>query len=95
MFQGLNKLSDNPLTHLFLKPILPKITNAFPVFQGLNKLLDNPLTHLFLKPILPQITNAFHDVSEKVRVSMLDLLIKVKTLRAIKVHYFGFTYFIS
>ena len=57
----------------------------FVVYQGLTGLLDNPLSHPFLKPILPEIRNAFHDVSEKVRLAMMDLLMKVKTLRTIKV----------
>ena len=54
-------------------------------FQGLALLLDNPLSHPFLKISLLQVRNAFHDVSEKVRLAMIDLLMKVKTLRTIKV----------
>ncbi|XP_060579913.1 condensin-2 complex subunit G2-like [Ruditapes philippinarum] len=54
------------------------------VLKGLAILLDNPLCHLFLKPVLPEIRNSFHDVSEKVRVAMLELLKKVKSLRTIK-----------
>jgi len=40
---------------------------------------------MFLKPLLPQIRNSFHDVSEKVRISVLNLLNKVKCLKTIKV----------
>lgn len=54
------------------------------VIKGLTILLDNKLCHLFLKPLLPEIQNSFHDVSEKVRIAMLELLKKVKSLRTIK-----------
>ncbi|XP_052253348.1 condensin-2 complex subunit G2-like isoform X39 [Dreissena polymorpha] len=54
------------------------------VIKGLNLLLDNPLCHPFLKPLLPEIRNHFHDMSELVRIEMLNLLLKVKTLRTIK-----------
>lgn len=54
------------------------------VIKGLIVLLDNPLCHSVLKPILPELKNFVHDSSEKVRVAMLDMLLKVKGLRAIR-----------
>lgn len=53
------------------------------VIKGLTILLDNNLSHIFLKTVLPAIAHSFDDVSQKVRVAMLDLLLKVKTLRTI------------
>ena len=55
------------------------------VFQGLTKLIDNPLTHPMLKTLLPQMSSCFHDVSEKVRLAFVDMLLKVKTVKAVKV----------
>ncbi|KAL3837006.1 hypothetical protein ACJMK2_022399 [Sinanodonta woodiana] len=54
------------------------------VLKGLCILLKNHLSHLFLKPILPQIKNAIHDTSERVRIAMMELLMVIKGLRAIK-----------
>lgn len=54
------------------------------VVKGLITLVDNHLCHLMLKPILPQLQNHIHDTSEKVRVAMVNLLLKVKGIRAIK-----------
>ena len=53
--------------------------------QGLITLVDNHLCHLMLKPILPQLQSHIHDTSEKVRVAMVNLLLKIKGVRAIKV----------
>ena len=58
--------------------------------QGLITLVDNHLCHLMLKPILPQLQSHIHDTSEKVRVAMVNLLLKIKGVRAIKVSFLGF-----
>ncbi|XP_061177520.1 condensin-2 complex subunit G2-like isoform X5 [Saccostrea echinata] len=54
------------------------------VIKGLTNLVDNHLCHLMLKPILPQLQNHIHDTSEKVRVAMVNLMLKVKGVRTIK-----------
>ncbi|XP_033733083.1 condensin-2 complex subunit G2-like [Pecten maximus] len=54
------------------------------VILSMMNLLDNPMFIPMLKPILPQLCNHIHDVSEKVRVAMIELLLKVKGIRAIK-----------
>ncbi|XP_048765257.2 condensin-2 complex subunit G2-like isoform X2 [Ostrea edulis] len=54
------------------------------VVKGLTGLIDNHLCHLMLKPILPQLQKHIHDTSEKVRVAMVNLLLKVKGVRSIK-----------
>ncbi|KAL5010913.1 hypothetical protein ScPMuIL_013218 [Solemya velum] len=54
------------------------------VFKGMAVLLDNHLCHLLLKPILPELKNFIHDTSEKVRIAMADLLLRVERLRTIK-----------
>ena len=55
------------------------------LLQGLSHLLDNHLSHPLMKAVFPQLKNVLHDTSEKVRVLFIDLLIKVKGIRAIKV----------
>ncbi|XP_021357093.1 condensin-2 complex subunit G2-like isoform X2 [Mizuhopecten yessoensis] len=54
------------------------------VILSMMTLLDNQMFIPMLKPILPQLCNHIHDVSEKVRVAMIELLLKVKGIRAIK-----------
>lgn len=52
--------------------------------QAMIQLCDNHLCVPMLQTILPQLQNFVHDSSEKVRIAMFDLLLKVKGLRAIK-----------
>lgn len=47
-------------------------------------LVDNHLAIPFLKKILPELRDYIHDSSEKVRIAMFDLLLKVKGIRPIK-----------
>ncbi|XP_046357526.2 condensin-2 complex subunit G2-like [Haliotis rufescens] len=54
------------------------------VVRGLTDLLDNHLCHPLLKQVLPTMRDHVHDLSESVRKAMLDLLLKVKKIRAIK-----------
>lgn len=54
------------------------------VLKGIMLLLDCHYCHLILQPILPQLQNLFHDNSEKVRIAMVNLLIKVKGIRKVK-----------
>ncbi|XP_047204958.1 condensin-2 complex subunit G2 isoform X1 [Girardinichthys multiradiatus] len=54
------------------------------VFKCLNIVLDNPLSHPLLEKLLPALKYSLHDTSEKVRTAFLDLLIKVKAIRAAK-----------
>ncbi|MEQ2217394.1 hypothetical protein XENOCAPTIV_008326 [Xenoophorus captivus] len=54
------------------------------VFKCLNIVLDNPLSHPLLEKLLPALKYSLHDTSEKVRTAFLDLLIKVKAVRAAK-----------
>lgn len=48
-------------------------------------MLDNRLCHPLLKSLLPTLKNLLHDNAEKVRLAFLDLLLKVKGMRSIKV----------
>lgn len=70
---------------LYKVDIVNVIKVVSPLLQGLITLVDNHLCHLMLKPILPQLQSHIHDTSEKVRVAMVNLLLKVKGVRAIKV----------
>ncbi|XP_017261883.1 condensin-2 complex subunit G2 isoform X2 [Kryptolebias marmoratus] len=54
------------------------------VFKCLPLVLDNPLSHPLLEKLLPTLKYSLHDKSEKVRTAFLDLLIKVKAVRAAK-----------
>ncbi|XP_069015631.1 condensin-2 complex subunit G2 [Embiotoca jacksoni] len=54
------------------------------VFKCLNIVLDNPLSHPLLEKLLPTLKYSLHDNSEKVRTAFLDVLIKVKAVRAAK-----------
>ena len=53
--------------------------------KGVKYVLDNRLCHPLLKSLLPSLKNLIHDNSEKVRIAFLDLLLKVKGMRSIKV----------
>ncbi|XP_061820765.1 condensin-2 complex subunit G2 [Nerophis lumbriciformis] len=54
------------------------------VFKCLSIVLDNPLSHPLLEKLLPTLKYSLHDKSEKVRMAFLDMLIKVKAVRAAK-----------
>lgn len=48
-------------------------------------ILDNKLSHPLLEQLLPPLRYSLHDNSEKVRVAFVDLLLKIKAVRAAKV----------
>ncbi|XP_068604177.1 condensin-2 complex subunit G2 [Brachionichthys hirsutus] len=54
------------------------------VFKCLTIVLDNTLSHPILEQLLPTLKYSLHDNSEKVRTAFLDMLIKVKAMRAAK-----------
>lgn len=54
------------------------------VFKCLPILLDNKLSHPLLEQLLPSLKYNLHDTSEKVRVAFVDLLLKIKAVRAAK-----------
>ncbi|XP_033933384.1 condensin-2 complex subunit G2, partial [Pseudochaenichthys georgianus] len=54
------------------------------VFKCLIIVLDNSLSHPILEKLLPTLKYSLHDNSEKVRIAFLDMLIKVKAVRAAK-----------
>uniref|UniRef100_H3CJY7 Non-SMC condensin II complex, subunit G2 n=1 Tax=Tetraodon nigroviridis TaxID=99883 RepID=H3CJY7_TETNG len=54
------------------------------VFKCLALVLDNALSHPVLEKLLPTLKYSLHDNSEKVRTAFLDMLIKVKAVRAAK-----------
>ncbi|XP_044533723.1 condensin-2 complex subunit G2 [Gracilinanus agilis] len=54
------------------------------VFKCLPILLDNRLSHPLLEQLLPTLKYSLHDNSEKVRVAFVDLLLKIKAVRAAK-----------
>lgn len=55
------------------------------LLQCLSIVLDNALSHPVLEKLLPTLRHSLHDTSEKVRTAFLDMLIKVKAVRAAKV----------
>ncbi|XP_075936822.1 condensin-2 complex subunit G2 [Anarhichas minor] len=54
------------------------------VFKCLTIVLDNSLSHPILEKLLPTLKYSLHDNAEKVRIAFLDMLIKVKAVRAAK-----------
>lgn len=54
------------------------------VFKCLPIILDNKLSHPLLEQLLPALKYCLHDNSEKVRVAFVDMLLKVKAVRAAK-----------
>ncbi|CAJ1082067.1 condensin-2 complex subunit G2 isoform X1 [Xyrichtys novacula] len=54
------------------------------VFKCLTIVLDNAFSHPLLEKLLPSLKYSLHDNSEKVRTTFLDMLIKVKAVRAAK-----------
>nr|XP_025043667.1 condensin-2 complex subunit G2 isoform X2 [Pelodiscus sinensis] len=54
------------------------------VFKCLPIILDNKLSHPLLEQLLPTVKYSLHDNSEKVRVAFVDMLLKIKALRAAK-----------
>lgn len=58
---------------------------VFPLTQCLPIVLDNKLSHPLLEQLLPALRYSLHDKSEKVRVAFVDMLLKIKAVRAAKV----------
>ncbi|XP_038611676.1 condensin-2 complex subunit G2 [Tachyglossus aculeatus] len=54
------------------------------VFKCLPTILDNKLSHPLLEQLLPALKYSLHDNSEKVRVAFVDMLLKIKAVRAAK-----------
>ncbi|KAL8164934.1 UNVERIFIED_CONTAM: hypothetical protein K2H54_017316 [Gekko kuhli] len=54
------------------------------VFKCLPIILDNVLSHPLLEQLLPALKYNLHDNSEKVRVAFVDMLLKIKSVRAAK-----------
>nr|XP_045016633.1 condensin-2 complex subunit G2 [Jaculus jaculus]XP_045016634.1 condensin-2 complex subunit G2 [Jaculus jaculus] len=54
------------------------------IFKCLPIILDNKLSHPLLEQLLPPLRYSLHDNSEKVRVAFVDLLLKIKAVRAAK-----------
>ena len=55
------------------------------LFQGMKYLMSNVISHPLLKVLLPGLQMQLHDKAEKVRVAFLDLLIKMKGFKLLKV----------
>ncbi|XP_049717835.1 condensin-2 complex subunit G2 [Elephas maximus indicus] len=54
------------------------------VFKCLPIVLDNKLSHPLLEQLLPTLKYSLHDNAEKVRVAFVDMLLKIKAVRAAK-----------
>ncbi|GFO31777.1 condensin-2 complex subunit g2-like [Plakobranchus ocellatus] len=63
----------------------PSVREA--VIKVMHQLCDNHLALPFLTQVLPNLGNFVHDTSERVRTAVLDLLLKLKGLRAIKFYH--------
>jgi len=47
-------------------------------------ILENPDSHGLLRSVMPFMKNMIHDNTERVRLAMVKLLLKVKTIRGLK-----------
>ncbi|XP_006634573.2 condensin-2 complex subunit G2 [Lepisosteus oculatus] len=54
------------------------------VFKCMTMILDNKLSHPLLEQLFPVLKNSLHDTSEKVRVAFIELLLKIKAVKAAK-----------
>ncbi|KAK7070599.1 hypothetical protein SK128_008960, partial [Halocaridina rubra] len=54
------------------------------VIKGLILLLDNNDAVSFLKEVLPRISDSFDDISINVRISFVNLLLKIKSLKILR-----------
>ena len=54
------------------------------VLHGLGTILENPLAQEPMKSALSKLTNMIHDRSPKVRAAMVELLLGIKSIKAIK-----------
>ncbi|KAI4879434.1 hypothetical protein NFI96_004438 [Prochilodus magdalenae] len=54
------------------------------VFMCVSVILDNSMSHPLMEKLLPALKTSLHDTSEKVRVAFVDLLLKIKAVRAAK-----------
>eukprot|EP00069_Balaena_mysticetus_P004349 bmy_17388T0 len=61
-----------------------EIQKQFEELYCLPIILDNKLSHPLLEQLLPALKFCLHDNSEKVRVAFVDMLLKVKAVRAAK-----------
>lgn len=55
--------------------------------QGLKHMLDNHETYALLTIALPRLRQLIHDAVERVRIAMLELLVKLKSKRVVKLPY--------
>jgi len=55
-----------------------------PVIKGFAFMVDYRLSHTLLQTARPKLCQLIHDKVDRVRLAVTDLLLKVKTLRAIK-----------
>lgn len=51
---------------------------------GLAKLVHNPLAQPVLKAVLPRLKGLLFDVTQRVRLALVDLLIEVRSVRAVR-----------
>ncbi|MGH0170525.1 UNVERIFIED_CONTAM: hypothetical protein FKN15_002729 [Acipenser sinensis] len=61
-----------------------EIQRQFEVLFCMAMVTENKLSHPLLEQLLPALKNSLHDNSEKVRVAFVDLLQKIKAVRAAK-----------
>ncbi|XP_060771598.1 condensin-2 complex subunit G2 [Neoarius graeffei] len=54
------------------------------VFMCMSMILDNRMSHPLMEKLLPALKLSLHDTSEKVRVAFVNLLLKIKAVRAAK-----------
>ena len=78
----LNKLVSVMIRELAFDAASPRVRQA--VIRGLQVVLKCPRSHIYLQKILPRVGKCIHDVNDSVRLAMVDLLVEIKGVKAIK-----------
>ena len=78
----LNKLVGVMIRDLAFDAASPRVRQA--VVRGLQVILKCPRSHIYLQKVLSRVGKCIHDVNDSVRLAMVDLLVEIKSVKAIK-----------
>ena len=78
----LNKLVSIMIRDLAFDAASPRVRQA--VVRGLQVILKCPRSHIYLQKVLTRVGKCIHDVNDSVRLAMIDLLVEIKGVKAIK-----------
>ncbi|KAG5179871.1 condensin II non structural maintenance of chromosomes subunit-domain-containing protein [Tribonema minus] len=85
--EGLTALLDCALSHSFLAADAASPLVRIAALEGLTALLDCALSHSALKALLPALRNTLHDANPRARRAFVALLLRVRSVRAIRFYH--------